>query len=139
MADMVLIDEAIENATYAALIAGMPTGVADVYQHVPARTAPSYVVIGKIDTENQGGKDGIDVLGQVEIACFFEGPARAGLWAIMRAVFNALHDQPLSADGVVFGGCRWLNNQSDPDNNPETDNVRYLGLMNFEIWAEPAE
>ncbi|SNS53224.1 Protein of unknown function [Sphingomonas laterariae] len=134
----VLIEEGIENAVYAALIAVAPASVG-VFQHVPSNRGPDYIVIGKIDAENLGSKGEVDARGQFEIACFHEGPARSGLWALMRIAFNALHDQLLTADGVHLGRCHWAASASDHDPEAETDNVRYLGLMIFEISAEPAE
>ena len=130
MTDLTL---ATQDAVFAALSAGGTSALAPVYQHVPENTQPPAVIVGDIEVEAIGGKDGGLDRNVVTIVSFYRGPARKGLYAIMAANRAALDDQPLASAAAILSRPVFLNATDDLGEDGET----YQGVQQFEIIAQP--
>lgn len=130
MADMAF---AVQDAIFDRLAGAIALPLAQVYQHVPDGTQPPVVIIGKIDVQDEGGKDCHLARITAEIECFFRGPGRKGLFQIMATVKAALDGQPLDQSAANLSRPGFVA-QSD---ELLEDGITYYGTMSFEILAQP--
>lgn len=133
---MIDLMSATRGAVYRALAAAVPGDLAPVYDDVPQNTPPPFVKIGSIDSENASAKgDQVELL-TVEVVAVYRGEDRGVLLAMMHAARAALDRQPITADGVAFEPPRFVvGSASDAS---QQDGVTYAGVLNFELYAEPA-
>jgi hypothetical protein len=125
----------VQDAVFAAMEAGIAPEMGGAHQHVLQDTKPPLNIIGAMEWVNQGGKDDVFGLFTVEIQSIYRGGDRAQLIRQMHAVFLALHDQPLAGDGATLRPAAFVD-ASVSDVGP--DGQTYVGITNFEIYAEPA-
>src|SRR3546814_14582716 len=92
MADLAF---ALQDAVFDKLSAAIGLPLAAVHQHVPDGTQPPVVIIGRFDVQNESEKVGELERISFEVECFYRGPGRKGLFAIMAAVKAALKAQQL--------------------------------------------
>jgi hypothetical protein len=123
------------SAGQAAIFAALETGVvlATVHDHVKQDTAPPFVKIGAIATNNEGGKGEQAETLEVEIHTIYRGADRSVLLAIMHQVREALDEQQLAGGGASFRPTFATAAASDAG----PDGVTYAGITTFEVFAEP--
>lgn len=96
---------ALEQAIYERLAARVSK--ARVFQHVPENTPPPVVIIGDVDFEDDGGKDGVLLRFSVQVVSIVAGSARKPLNTLQAEVFDALNDwTPTATAAVCFGAVR---------------------------------
>ena len=125
---------AVQDAFFAALSVPAVTNLAPVGQHTPEGTQPPLVRIGKIDLAPEGGKDGGIDSASVEILTYVRQPRRADLYALMRAVREALDDVAIAADGATIS-LPVFEGQSD---DLLEDRQTYEGTQVFSCFVQPA-
>jgi hypothetical protein len=85
--------------------------------------------------QSEAGKDdGLERIG-FEVECFYRGPGRKGLFAIMAAVKAALKDQALDQSAADISTPNFVS-QSD---ELMEDGITYYGIMSFEVLAQPKD
>lgn len=131
--------QAAQDALFAALkpieqLSGLPDGLG-VYQHVPQDTEPPMIVLGQIGSasDEDKGEQVEDI--SAEIQCVYRGAGRAPLLAMMHAVRAALDGEPIGASDAVFTTPRFLKAEAG---DAIADGVTYVGLVNFQFYAQPA-
>lgn len=96
---------ALEKALYDRLTAQV-SGAA-VFQHVPENQAPPVVIVGDVDFEDEGDKDGQLLRFSVQIVSIVAGPGRKPLNALQAQVRAALDRwTPTATGSVKFGEVR---------------------------------
>jgi hypothetical protein len=124
-----------QDAVIARLKAGVPPDLGTVHQHVSQDTKPPFVMVGAIDSSNEGGKGSQTELISVELHYVFRGSTRAPLLALMQAGRASLEGQELAAPGVAFETPNWIGSTVS---TAGPDGVTYAGISTFEFYAEPA-
>lgn len=134
---MIVIDmiTPAQDAVIARLKDGVPPELGSVHQHVTQDTKPPFVMIGAIDTSNEGSKGNQNELVMVDLHFVFRGSTRAPLIALMQAARAALEGQPLVGEGVDFETPNWTGSSVS---NAGPDGVTYAGISTYEFHAEPA-
>ena len=125
------------GAVFRALLAAVPGDLCAVFDDIPQGTEPNYLKIGAIDTEQDDAKaDQFEIL-TVEVFGVYRGADRGVLVDMRFAGRKALDRVALPATGdAQFVRSRFMKGVIS-DASPQ-DGVTYVGLMHFEIWAEPA-
>ena len=136
MTDIIDLVGPTRIAVFNALEQGVDAALCAVYDDVPEGTQPNYLKLGIIDNENDESKSDQFERLLVEVFGVYRGADRGVLVNMMFAGRKALDRQKLQADGVNFLRTRFVKG-STSDASPQ-DGVTYAGLMQFEIWAEPA-
>lgn len=124
-----------QDAVIARLKAGVPPELGSVHQHVKQDTPPPFVMVGSIDSSNEGSKGSQSEAITVELHFVTRGSSRAPLMALMNAARASLDGQDLEADGVQFESPNYL---GATVSNAGPDGVTYAGISTFEFIAEPA-
>lgn len=110
------------------------TALAPVYQHVPQDTQPPMTIVGKIESENIGGKgDQLERI-TVDIVTVYRGTGRAAMLDIMHQQRLAIEAGDLAFAGVEFGTAVFEGAGAD---GPARDGVTYAGIQSFTIDAQP--
>jgi len=133
--DIVDLLTASQDAVITRLMAGVPSELGTVHQHVKQDTPPPFVMVGAIDSSNEGGKGSQSETISVDLHFVFRGPTRAPLMALMHAARVALDGQELSAPGIAFETPNFV---ASTVSNAGPDGVTYAGISTFEFIAEPA-
>lgn len=133
--DFVDLIEPAQDAVIALLKAGVPAELGSVHQHVKQDTKPPFVMVGSIDSTNEGAKGSQTELISVELHFVFRGSARAPLIKLMHAARAALEGQELSAPGITFETPNFI---GATVSTAASDGVTYAGISTFEFYAEPA-
>lgn len=122
----------LEQDADLATILGAP---AQVLQHVPENTQPPIVIIGDLDTVNEGGKD--DQLEQigVQIQFVYRGPGRAPLLTMMKRARDLLHGQRVTVEGGHLA-FTWKGGSAS---SAAADGITYAGISEFDVFAQPAD
>lgn len=131
---MIDLMRATQDGVFVALDTNIASALAKVRQHVQQDTEPPLVIVGAIDSENDGRSEQRERM-SVEVQSIYRGGDRGELLAIMHAVRVALDWRTMIATGAVFTPCRFVG-ASVSDVGP--DGVTYAGISNFEVWAEAA-
>lgn len=127
---------AARGAVFRALEAHVPPELCSVFDDLPQETKPPFLKIGAIDSENEAGKgDQVERL-TVEVVAIYQGEDRGVLLAMLHAARAALDRQSLEAAGVYFQPPRFL--MASASDASATDGVTYAGIINHEVYAEPA-
>jgi hypothetical protein len=124
--------QATQDGVFAALNVPAVTALAPVFQHVPENTQPPFIVVGDIDAEPFGSKDGDLEQQTIEIEYVARGKGRRELLAMMNAGREALEGQPISANGADLSRPRWLNSSA----LGAEDGVTYAGVQQYEVIAQ---
>ncbi len=127
--------QAVQDAFFVTLAAAVPNERSRILVHVPQDTKPPFTLIGAIASDNEAGKGEQYERFEVEVQSIYRGGDRGELLSVMHLVRTALDDVALSAEGVDFANPRFLG-AAVSDVAP--DGVTYSGVMNFEVYAEPA-
>lgn len=135
MSEPVDLMQAAQAAVFGALKAGVDPSLSPVFQHVPENTQPPMIIVGAIDSENDGSKGEQVERMTIEVQAIFRGAKRSQLLAMLHAVRRALALNPLAADGVEFSEPHWLGASAS---EAASDGVTYAGIAHFEVFAEPA-
>lgn len=123
-----LLDAAIDAAD--AEVATNPTPIE------PGDTSDKrFVLIGDIDSEDKGSKDEQLELLTVQIVVIYRGTQRSELHALMHRARMALDGATPIVAGIEFGAIAFQGAASSP---PASDGLTHAGLLEFEIFAEPA-
>jgi hypothetical protein len=122
-----------QDAAFAALSAAIPPELAAVYQHIPEGAQPPFIVVGDIEAEAFGGKDGGLEQHVLEINYVYRGKKRRDLLAMMHAGREALDGQSITADGASFGDPVWTSSAT----GAADDGVTYGGSQTYEIIVQP--
>ena len=125
---------ATQDAIYAALNVTAVTDLAPVYQHVPENTDPPIVIVGDINFEPIGAKDGGLDRASAEIVSFYRGPKRAGLYDIQAVIRDALDGQSIAATGALFSHPVQVSSEAEL----LEDGITYQGIQTFELIVQPA-
>lgn len=126
--------QATQDAIFAALDAVIPSDLALVRQAVKQDTQPPFVIVGDMDVEAAAKGSRFDRI-TIEVHSVYRGAARRGLLAIMAAVRDALDDQPLDdTGGCTFSTPSFISAGTALGD----DGVTYAGVIQFEVFAEPA-
>lgn len=124
---------AAQSAVFAALNVPAVTGLAPVYQHTPDDTQPPVVIIGDMNAEAVGGKEGGFDRIDFEILTLVRAPGREHLTPLMAAVRAQLDEQALSQADAALSRPRF---EGDSDEILEDGNT-YLGVQRFSLFAQP--
>lgn len=125
----------VQDALFAAMSEHIPAMFGGAHQHVLQDTKPPLNIIGAMDLSNEGGKDEQFERFQAEIQSIYRGADRRELLRQMHAVRLALDGRALNAQGASLRAPAFLD-ASVSDVGP--DGQTYVGISNFEIYAEPA-
>ena len=122
----------LEQDADLAAVLGAP---AQVLQHVPENTQPPIVIVGDLDTVNDGGKD--DQLEQIRVQMQFvyRGPGRAPLLTMMNRARALIHDQRVTVEGGLLH-FKWVTGSASI---AAVDGITYAGLSEFDVFAQPAD
>lgn len=131
---MIDLMRATQDAFFEALSAAVPPTLATVRQHVKQDTRPPLVIIGTIESDNEGSGEQTEHL-YVEVQSIYRGGDRAELLAIMHAVRVALDGKPLAATDAELTAPRFVGAVAS---DAGSDGVTYAGISNFELWATAA-
>lgn len=106
-----------------------------VLQHVPENTQPPMIIIGDLDTSNEGGKDDqLENVG-VQIQFVYRGPGRAPLLTMMSRGRDLLHKQRVTVEGSLLAWT-WVRGSAS---SAATDGITYAGISEFDVFAQPAD
>lgn len=131
---------AVQAAVYSllagagALTAQLAGGAASVFDHAPQGSPFPYVMLGSMNArpfETQAG-GGYDII--MDVLTFSRGMGVKETRSIMAAVFDALHEAPLSVPGQAVVLCRLAFAETQLEQDGETRR----GLQRFRIVTEPA-
>lgn len=98
-------------------------------------TERQFVIMGDIDSDNEGGKGGQLELITFQIVVVYRGRQRWKMHVLMHQVRLALEDNAPEAVGAVFQRVRWLGAKSSPQG---ADGITHAGIVEFEVYAEAA-
>jgi hypothetical protein len=125
---------AVATALYTALNVTAVTNLAPVWQNPPEGTDPPVVVIGNIDLEPIGGKDGGLDKATADILTFIRQPDQTSLFALQTAVRTQLDGQTITATGAALSQPLQTSSEVALMEDGET----YMGTQRFEIFVQPA-
>jgi hypothetical protein len=125
---------AVATALYTALNVTAVTNLAAVWQNPPEGTDPPVVVIGNIDLEPIGGKDGGLDKATADILTFIRQPDQTILFALQTAVRTQLDGQTITATGAALSQPLQTSSEVALMEDGET----YMGTQRFEIFVQPA-
>lgn len=134
---MIDLMSAVRAAVGKALKDGVPADLCPVYDDVPQNTQPPFVKVGAIDTENDETKGEQFERVTVEVIAVYRGDKRSVLLAMMHAARACIDRQVLPSDETI-NILRARFTKGSAGDAWTGDGVTYAGIMNFEIWAEPA-
>jgi hypothetical protein len=135
MADPIDLLTPTQDAFYAALKQGVSPNIANVRQHVKENTPPPLLIVGTIESDDEGGKHQQLERMQVEIQSVYRGADRRVLLAIMHAARVAIMTVGLVAEGVQFHQLKFMHATAS---DAADDGVTYAGISFFEVFCEPA-
>lgn len=140
MAEPVDLLSAASDGFFALLDAAIGADVAEVTTETPQLDPgdPSerqFVLIGDIDAGPAGSKGDDLKLISVQIVVIYRGTQRSKLHALMHKVAAALTGAVPAIAGIGFHAIEFAGSASGP---PARDGVTYAGLLEFEVYAEPA-
>lgn len=98
-------------------------------------TERQFVVIGEINSDDEGGKDEQLEKLSVQIAVIYRGTRRSLCHALMHQVRIACEHQVPDIPGVAFNKIRWVGATASP---AAQDGITHAGIVEFEVFAEPA-
>jgi len=127
---------AFEKAVYDRLCSKIRT--ARVFQHVPERQAPPVVIVGDVDWEDEGEKDGPLLRITVQIVSIVAGASRKPLSALQASVRDAIDRwTPAATGSVLFGELRVTSSSGQEvqgDHGPI-----YFGQQSATAWVQAAD
>lgn len=127
--------QATQNAAFAVLKTAIAPELSSVHVHVKQDSKPPMTVFGEITSENEGSGAQLERI-EFSIESIYRGGDRGILLDMMHAARNALDEVKLQLDHVEFGPVRWIGSATAKD--IAKDGVTYVGISNFEVYAEPA-
>lgn len=125
---------AVQEALFTALNVTAVTNLAPVWQNPPEGTNPPVVVIGNVELEPIGGKDGGLDKATADVLTFIRQPDQTILFALQNAVRTQVDGQALTATGAILSRPLMTSSESDMMDDGET----YMGTQRFEIFVQPA-
>jgi hypothetical protein len=126
---------AVQAGVFSGLEANMPAELAQVFDTAPQDFKGSLVLLGAIESSNEGRPGEQRERFEVEVHAVYQGKDRSKLLKIMHAARIALDEQPIAADGADLSRPTYLAGAAD---TVASNGVTYAGLLTFEIFAEPA-
>lgn len=128
------LKKAAQDAFFNKLNVAGVTALAPVVQHLLENSQPPFVIIGEINGEPIGGKDGgLDRL-TIDIITMIRTPKRAKLFELQAAVRDQLDGQVVSGAGVLLSNPVELASEDDILEDGET----YMGTQRYETIVQPA-
>lgn len=98
-------------------------------------TERQFVIIGDIDSDNEGGKGEQLELITFQIVVVYRGRQRWKMHVLMHLVRIAIEGIAPQATGAVFQPARWLGAKSSPQG---ADGITHAGIVEFEVYAQAA-
>jgi len=127
---------AFEKAVFDRLCARVSD--ARVFQNVPERQAPPVVIVGDVDWEDEGEKDGPLLRITVQLVSIVSGPSRKPLNALQASVRDAIDRwTPTATTSVLFGELR-VTTASGQEIQGEHGPV-YFGQQSATAWVQAAD
>jgi hypothetical protein len=131
---------ATSDGVFALLDAAIGADVAEVTTNPkpidPKDTSErQFVIIGDIDSTNEGGKHEQLERITVQIIVVYRGRQRSKLHALMHLVRDTLEYATPAIDGVEFGEIAWTGSAASPAG---ADGVTHAGAVEFDLFVEPA-
>ncbi len=134
---MIDLMTAARDALWRAMKASVDPGLCQVLDDTPQGTQPPFLKVGTIDSEGESGKgDQLERL-TVEVIAVYRGNDRGDLLAMMHAARIAIEgNRALSDDTAHLSPPIFL--KASASDASQQDGVTFVGLLNFDIWAEAA-
>lgn len=122
---------AVVLGVYQALANGVT--LAPVYSVPPEGTLPPVAILAETTIEDHSTKDQVLEQHSVQVLSIVQGSSRAALFALMRQVKDALHDQPIAAPGAGLSPPRFQHASEVIEPDGET----MIGTSHFLVFAWP--
>jgi len=136
MSDVIDLLTPAQEAFFDALLAAMPSELADVFVVMPENPPGNFALIGAIDSEDQGEVTEQFEKLTVEVQYIYRGDDRRQLLTMMAAGRAALDRKFLTpVAGVDLSVVRHLHSSAS---SVAADGKTYAGIQNFTLFAQPA-
>ena len=134
---MIDLMTAARDAFWSVMKEGVSPDLCQVLDDTPQGTQPPFLKVGTIDSEGESGKgDQLERL-TVEVIAVYRGTDRGDLLAMMHAARAAIEgNRGLSSDTAHLSAPIFL--KASASDASQQDGVTFVGLLNFETWAEAA-